>query len=132
MTADELRALAQDRLVSIGSHTVAHANLLECGPNRVAMELTQSKTQLERVLGRPIDFFSYPFGARSATVDQKASEAGYRRIFSSDPAWAFQSPSQFLCGRVSVDPDISVLEFRLKILGAYRWQSWLRSMTTDP
>lgn len=121
MTPEELRDLAQDPLVTIGSHTMAHANLLEVGMERAMQELKQSKTDLEAVLGKPVEQFSYPFGARNAALDAQAKDAGYSRIFSSSPAPAFRSADEFVSGRITVDPDISPLEFRLKILGAYRW-----------
>lgn len=121
MTPDELRSLAKDPLVTIGSHTVRHANLLEIGPERAQEELCRSKADLEQVLGTTVDQFSYPFGARNAALDQEAGKAGYRLLFSSDPSPAFQIKNQFVCGRFSVDPDMPLLEFRVKVLGAYRW-----------
>jgi peptidoglycan/xylan/chitin deacetylase (PgdA/CDA1 family) len=130
MTRDELRALATDPLVTIGSHTVAHAHLVETGPDRAAIELAQSKADLERLLERPVDQFSYPFGARTPALDQQAREAGYRRVYSTAPL-PCQSPADFVAGRVAVDPDISLLEFRLKVLGAYRWLAHRNHETTD-
>lgn len=121
MTPDELRALARDPLVTIGSHTVNHAHLVEIDPERASVELAQSKADLEGVLQRPVTQFSYPFGARTPALDQQARSVGYRRLFSSKPAPAFQSAGEWVSGRVGVDPDISPLEFRLKVLGAYRW-----------
>lgn len=123
MTANELRSLAEDPLVTIGSHTTVHANLLEVGLPQAAAELANSKADLEKLLGRPVTEFSYPFGARSAALDEQARQAGYRRLFSTDPAWALQTPAETVTGRAGVDPDISLLEFRLKLLGAYRWQA---------
>lgn len=121
MTAEELRVVAADPLVTVGSHTVNHVNLLEADPSRAAAELRESKTALEAVLEKPVESFSYPFGGRNAALDGLAREAGYTRLFSSEPALAFQTPDDFLCGRITVDPDIPDLEFRLKISGAYRW-----------
>jgi peptidoglycan/xylan/chitin deacetylase (PgdA/CDA1 family) len=126
MTPEELLDLSKDPLVTIGSHTVVHANLLEVGLERAKVELSCSRADLESVLSKPVDQFSYPFGARNTDLDEQAKGSGYRRIFSSDGALAFQTATQFVCGRVSVDPDMSLLEFRLKILGSYRWQSLLR------
>jgi peptidoglycan/xylan/chitin deacetylase (PgdA/CDA1 family) len=121
MIADELRALVNDPLVTVGSHTVNHAHLVEIGPDRAGVELSQSKADLERILGRSVDRFSYPFGARTPALDEQARALGYRRLFSINPAPAFRTPDELVTGRVSVDPDISHFEFRLKLLGAYRW-----------
>ena len=121
MTRDELRALVKDPLVTIGSHTVAHAHLVEVGPDRAAAELADSKAELERIVERPVDQFSYPFGARSAALDEQARALGYRRLFSTNPIPVSGRPDEFVLGRIAVDPDTSPLEFRLKLLGAYRW-----------
>lgn len=120
MTRAELRELASDPLVTIGSHTLTHAHLVEVGPERARAELADSKFELERIIGRPVDQFSYPFGARNSTLDETARALGYRRLYSTAPV-VVRSPQEFVCGRMSVDPDISPLEFRLKLLGAYRW-----------
>ena len=126
MTAEELRALARDPLVTIGSHTVAHAHLVEVGPEQAAVEMARSKADLESVLERSVSQFSYPFGARTPALDQQARRLGYRRLFSSDPRPAFQSSDEFVTGRINMDPDVSPLEFRLKVHGAYRWLAALR------
>jgi len=150
MTAAELCQLAKDPLVSIGSHTANHANLLETGSERAADELTRSKSDLEAILGKAVQQFSYPFGARSSATDGQARAAGYTHIFSSDPCYASfpataanvapsvtEAPkhrstgslSTSAIGRASVDPDISPLEFRLKLLGAYRWLARIHRST---
>jgi peptidoglycan/xylan/chitin deacetylase (PgdA/CDA1 family) len=108
-------------LVTIGSHTVAHAHLVEVGPARAAAELANSRIELEHLLERPVHQFSYPFGARTPALDAQARTAGYRQLFSSNPAPAFRCPGEFVTGRISVDPWDSTLEFKLKLLGAYRW-----------
>lgn len=42
-------------------------------------------------------------------------------ILSITPALAFGSECAYVTGRVKVEPDDWMLEFRLKICGAYRW-----------
>lgn len=130
MTAEELRELTREPLVTIGSHTVAHVHLGEVSAERAQRELFESKAQLEAALGRPVEHFSYPFGGRNSRLDAAAAQAGYRRLFSSEPSCTSGSADAFVSGRISVDPDISPLEFRLKVLGAYRWGSWLQAAKT--
>jgi peptidoglycan/xylan/chitin deacetylase (PgdA/CDA1 family) len=121
MTPEELRALSRDLLVTIGSHTVVHANLLEVGPERAKVELTRSKADLETILGKPVNQFSYPFGTRNEDLDKLACSLGYRRLFSTEPLPACNGSKEVVTGRVSVDPDDWSMEFRLKIQGSYRW-----------
>jgi len=127
MTAEQLRTLAKNPQVTIGSHTVTHAHLIEVGPQRAAVELFQSKNDLEQVLGKPVTLFSYPFGARTPALDEQARAVGYQRVFSSSPRLAFRESNEFVVGRVQSDPGIKLLEFQLKILGAYRWLATCRT-----
>lgn len=125
MTPEELGSLIRDPLVTVASHTVHHTNLLEVDSQRAFEELSCSRTELEALVGKPVDQFSYPFGARSPALDQQAHAAGYSRVFSTEPVPACCSNGQTATGRASVDPDTPPLEFRLRLLGAYRWQSLL-------
>lgn len=127
VSAEQLHALAKEPLVSVGSHSISHPNLLKLSPEQAALEFSRSKAHLEQVIGEEVGLFSFPFGAHNPALDQKAREVGYRRVFTSDPTWAFQGDDEFVTGRVSVNPDDWRLEFRLKIAGAYRWSSHLQA-----
>lgn len=123
MTAAELRALIADPLVTVGSHTVGHTHMVEAGPEKAEEELVRSKADLQAVLERPVEQFSYPFGARTPRIDEQARVAGYKRLFGIEPVPAFRDPGEFVTGRVAVDPWDTPLEFRLKVLGCYRWMA---------
>lgn len=65
MTPGELADLATSAHVSLGAHTVTHAQLSALPADEQAREIESSRRQLEAMCGRPIDTFSYPYGARS-------------------------------------------------------------------
>lgn len=123
MTREELSTLIEDPLVTVGSHTVGHTHLVEAGPRLAEEELSRSKADLEAVLARTVDQFSYPFGARSPQLDEQARLTGYKRTFSVEPYLAFGDPDEFVIGRIAADPWDSPLEFKLKVLGCYRWMA---------
>lgn len=127
VTPEELRELARDPLVTIASHSISHPNFLRLDETSAARELRESRSTLEALLSRPIEFFSFPYGAHNARIHQQARDAGYRRIFTSEPLPAFASGPEFVTGRIGVDPDDWPLEFRLKISGAYRWAGRLQA-----
>ena len=88
MTVDELHLLAGSRLVTIGAHTVTHSRLSSLSPEAQQEEITASKRQLEKWLGREISAFSYPFGRRSDyTKDSVAlcRQAGFARAAANFP-----------------------------------------------
>ena len=62
----------------IGSHSRTHANLLDRDDASLAWELTQSKAELEALLGREIIAFSYPYGHNDIRIREAAKNAGYK------------------------------------------------------
>ena len=63
MTMSELEALAAEPLVTLGAHTISHCDL-DCRTRaEQQVEITGSKQQLEKIIGRPVEHFSYPYGS---------------------------------------------------------------------
>lgn len=62
MSANELKALCQNPLVSLGAHTVSHRALSRLSPDVVAEEITSSAAYVEDISGRPPGSFAYPYG----------------------------------------------------------------------
>ncbi|MGE3312991.1 MAG: polysaccharide deacetylase family protein [Limisphaerales bacterium] len=120
---DELRTLASDPLVTIGSHSITHPRFPDLPPEVAMQEFAQSKSDLESVLQRPVELFSFPHGAHTAPLLAQARTAGYRRVFTVNPECLPAGTEAFSLGRIAVDPDDWPIEFMLKIRGAYRWNA---------
>ena len=82
-------------------------------------ELSESRLQLRKILGRDVTLFSFPHGAFDEELIESARAAGYQRVFTILPELAL--PDEFAIGRVAVEPSDWRLEFLLKLFGAYRW-----------
>jgi len=123
MSCEDLKKLAAEPLVTIGSHTVSHANLVQVSVQEASRELSGSKADLENLLSRPIEWFSFPHGAYDASLVRLALEAGYRRLFTIEPTLVDPLQPAIVNGRVAVSPEDWPLEFFLKSHGAYRWQA---------
>ena len=121
LSTQELAGLKDHRLLRIGSHSISHPNFLKLDPAQARRELEHSKAQLEAILGCKVGLFSFPHGECDAQAIALARAAGYDRVFTISPSNAFTGPNTFVIGRVLVDPADWPLEFRLKLLGAYRW-----------
>jgi len=65
MSAQELRKLAEGGLVTIGGHTHNCVKLSSLPKWQQVEEISENKNVLEEVLGRNIEYFSYPFGSES-------------------------------------------------------------------
>lgn len=120
MTADEVLALRAEG-VEIGSHSVSHVPLTRLGTEEARREIVGSRAALEKLLGERIGTFSFPYGAFDARLVELCREAGYTRVFTTEPRLALRQPGELVSGRVSAEPGDWPLEFRLKLLGAYRW-----------
>jgi peptidoglycan/xylan/chitin deacetylase (PgdA/CDA1 family) len=81
----EIVRLAEGGVVEIGSHTVSHPFLGELSPEEQAVELVESKKELEGLLGEPVISLAYPNGSWSADTRRLAREAGYLQACTSEP-----------------------------------------------
>ncbi|MGA7398903.1 MAG: polysaccharide deacetylase family protein [Terriglobales bacterium] len=123
MSLEQLRKLPSD-LVRIGSHTMTHAYLPKLEPGTQQSELAGSRLKLEKILNQPVKTFALPYGAYNETVLQNCREAGYERVFTGLPVFAFAQAREFLTGRAVIGLTDWPIEFRLKAAGAYRWLPW--------
>ena len=123
LTADELAALPED-LVCIGSHSRTHVQMKEIGDNQAREELEGSRTELETALGRTVDLFAFPFGAHCEHSVDLCPQAGYRRVFVTDPGRTRFAEEDYIIRRVLISPADSPLELRLKVNGAYSWMRY--------
>ena len=110
----------------VGSHTVTHVDLAKADTQRATQELTRSKEQLEALLGRPVRSVSFPYGNYDKRVVQLARHAGYARIVTCEPRGS--TSSNGVIGRFRTSPDDWMIEFRLKVVGAYSWLYYAQRM----
>lgn len=62
LTEEEIRILANNPLVTLGAHTCSHISLGAFPKAYQEQEIIRSKEELERITGKEILYFSYPFG----------------------------------------------------------------------
>ncbi len=123
VSAEELKQLARQYQIEIGSHTVHHPNLVEISEEEARAELRDSREALESLLERKVNSISFPYGSCGEREMKLARETGYDFCLAGLPQTLAGSIRPGLIGRVSVQPTDWDIEFRLKVLGAYRWQA---------
>ena len=69
-------SLGQD--FEIGAHTLTHPRLTTLDEGTAQREITDSKTYLEDITGRPVNSFCYPYGLFSPAHVQLVHNAGFR------------------------------------------------------
>ena len=72
MSWTNIKKLSEDRLCTIGAHTVNHFPLSQLDQDQLFFEIKKSKEIIENHIGKPVQHFAYPFG--------KLSEASYREF----------------------------------------------------
>lgn len=120
MSPEQLRQLRPE-LVQVGSHTMNHPLLPTISGAALHQELAGSRLKLEQITGHPVTTLSFPYGGFNQAILDGCREAGYARVFSALPVYAFSEPAEFISGRVGTAPTDWPIEFRLKLAGAYRW-----------
>jgi peptidoglycan/xylan/chitin deacetylase (PgdA/CDA1 family) len=72
MSWSEVRSLYGQGF-EVGAHTVTHADCGQIGGEHAAREIAGSKAHLEAVVGAPIVYFAYPYGAPGQMTEENRS-----------------------------------------------------------
>ena len=106
-----------DNDVSIQSHTLNHPYLIQLGREEIEKELRESKTILEELVGKPVDFLAIPGGLYNNIVIKLATETGYRAVLTSDIGLNQASSDLYRLKRISVNQGITLSEFASLLQG---------------
>ncbi len=109
--------------MTIGAHSLSHPRLSKMSDEMAWKEISESRRQLEDVLGQPIWAFAYPFGDPAAVSGREtamAKQAGYDCAFMNVEPPHPVAESLFAISRVHVSCDMSVNEFEAHVSGFYR------------
>jgi len=121
MSWQEIREM-QAQGWSFQSHGLAHVNLTTLDAGQVWHEVSHSRALLADKLGRPVDFFCYPFAGFNPQVMAAVAAAGYRGACGGPPFYADGPVSPFAIGRTEILWQDSFMQFRFKMrqgLGYY-------------
>lgn len=98
LTADMLRTLSSNN-IEIGGHTVNHPILTRVDDDIARREITDNKSHLEEIIGKPVRLFAYPNGRRPNDYDERhvamVAEAGYDAAFTTVSGAASAAYSRF-------------------------------------
>lgn len=100
--AEDIRALQRDGF-EIGSHGIDHLPWGTLSGAVLEAEVGQSKRVLEEVTGRPVVAAAMPFGSYRRQSLAALRRAGYRAVYSSDPALCAEG--RWFCPRFSYRAD---------------------------
>ena len=117
-------------LINIESHTVTHTALTDLTEEQVKMELERSKNDIERRLGKQVDFLAYPTGTYNLHIAALVKEAGYKGAFTVKYGNVDRASNVFAIERVPVfhteNTYRSFLE-RLQYIPIFERLGWIKS-----
>jgi peptidoglycan/xylan/chitin deacetylase (PgdA/CDA1 family) len=118
---DELKQLANNRWVTIGSHSVTHPILKYCSTEQQEIELQKSKQQLTEWTGKRVAYFAYPNGDYNRETIDIIRNSGYSLSFT-DSHGKISLPwnDPYEIPRNSLNDDGGYYENYSKLLGI--WQ----------
>ena len=95
LTHEELNRLGQGELFEIEADTLTHASLPDLPEPEQRAEITGGKEVLERILGRDVRHFSYPYGACNASCAEVVRSSGLHSGASVRPALVRQGTDKY-------------------------------------
>ena len=95
----------------IGCHSMTHPYLTDLDEKGLRHEISDAKTELEQIIGQPVDHFSCPGGRCDRRVVTLARAAGYRTVSTSRIQANSESTDPFGLGRVAMLRNVPVSAF---------------------
>lgn len=99
----------------VESHTVSHYDLTKLDSTKLALELNDSKTSLEKQLGTTVGFFAYPSGQFNEKVEKAVKNAGYLMGFTTQRGWANRAMNPLLIHRVYCFASMGIEGFAQRV-----------------
>lgn len=115
LTWDQIKEMSRNFTFSFGSHTVTHRSLPSISGKRLQSELKDSKEELMKRLGVPINWIAYPYGDVNTFVSSTTRQAGYTGAFGTNFGTFQSSDVMFTLPRVRIGGGDSVASFAQKL-----------------
>lgn len=122
LTVDEVRELAANPYVTIGSHTHGHELLTQLADEEIRATVQRSVDLLTAWTGRPVRHFCYPNGSYDPRVARIVAELGFATATTVEKGIWRPGVSPFTVPRIPVSRFDSLARFQLEAvlgLGSY-------------
>lgn len=115
----QVREMFQSGLVEFGAHSQNHARLTPLKPEEARKEIEGSKKSIEKLLGKPVLSFAYPYGLFNEEIKKMTKEAGYSFGIAVKGRFTRFGEDLMEIRRVHMFPDTSVFDLWKKTSGFY-------------
>lgn len=120
---DEIKAMQDSGLVSVGSHCLGPEPLVNLKSEElIRKEIFDSKRILEERLGRAVSLFSYPEGLFNDKIRHLVIEAGYQLAVATKPGRDYPNDDIFALKRLRISENsANLFIFAVETSGYYTW-----------
>jgi len=115
LSADQIREIGHQPLLTLGGHTHQHPYLDLISKETQSKEILINKNKLEEISGQPVTYFAYTGGIYDADTVAVVMQAGFEAAFAIKPGCIGQDP-RFEMPRVDIYAP-SILKFKVKVYG---------------
>ena len=130
LSLSQLRELRESGF-EIGCHSMTHPYLSDLDEAGLQREIAEAKTQLEQMLGCPVEHFSCPGGRSDPRAVQVARSAGFRTVATSLPRANTPATDRFGLGRVAMKRGLNLDDFKNLCQGRSLWAMGLSGSLRD-
>jgi peptidoglycan/xylan/chitin deacetylase (PgdA/CDA1 family) len=128
---EDVRRIA-DEGFNIGGHTLTHCNMGKITDiNRLRYEIAEDKKRLEKITGKKIEYFSYPFGAYDnpeINLVKMLKLSGYKGAVTTVSGFNYVFSNPFMLKRETTNAAMTMRVFRSRALGNYEPVLFLKQM----
>lgn len=122
LSCEDVRRIAEAGF-TVGGHTLNHVNLSKLRDRvELTYEIVEDKMRLERIIGRRVDYFSYPSGAyqnSEMNLTEVLRESGYVGAVTVLSGFNRVGSNSYLLHRELTDASMPGAVFRARVHGNY-------------
>lgn len=111
----EMKEMEESKLISIEPHTVSHPKLAKLSSSDAREEIGQSKSEIERLLGKSATLFAYPYGNFGDETIAAVKECGLVCAVTAEGGTVSRGSDIFQLPRNSIDSSTTFAQFKGKI-----------------
>jgi peptidoglycan/xylan/chitin deacetylase (PgdA/CDA1 family) len=118
LSASQLKNLAEERLITLGCHTLTHPMLSQIGIKEAENDISASKAALEEITSAPVKHFAYPYGKYGEHFHAEhvnlIAKLGFKTAVTTDWGAVSNTSSRYMLTRFT-PWDNSPLKFYLRL-----------------
>ncbi|MGL6115432.1 MAG: polysaccharide deacetylase family protein [Cetobacterium sp.] len=118
MTKEMLKEMHKSGHVEFGGHTLTHPSMTSLDDERLYIEISENKRDLEEILEEEVITFAYPYGHNSLRVQKMVEKCGYKYSVSTDTGTGIIDDNKYDIRRTAIDKT-SLIDFLRKISPKY-------------